>query len=136
MILLKSWLVLIFAGCLQMAFLVRPVPSADRNDEKVLMTGYFEGNEPFWDMEIKDNQVILHCVNDTVKDTLLLSRKQTHTETYAFRGREIFGVLRRSTADGGCDLDITEEPNPTHDLYFSYKGVTYMGCGKLTLSGR
>src|SRR5690606_38357193 len=64
------------------------------------------------------------------KDTLYFSDKQTHTETYAFKSDQIYGVLRESSK-GGCLLDITEDGDPTHEIYFSYKDVTYMGSGKL-----
>jgi|GEM_PF-1825675 len=102
---------------------------------KTIITGYFEGTEPFWEMEIKDNYVVLHCINDIVKDTLLLSRKQAHTETYAFQGNKIHGIVRHSD-NGGCTLDITEEGSPTHEIYFAYRNVTYMGCGRLSLRNR
>src|SRR5690606_14800864 len=92
------------------------------------LNGRFEGTEPFWDMEIENNRVILHCINDKIIDTVQLSKKQTHTHTYAFKGRQIFGIIRES-GKGGCTLDITEELNPSHEIYFSYKDKTYMGCG-------
>lgn len=92
--------------------------------------GYFEGTEPFWDMEINGNQIKLHCINDVVTDTLRFSKKQTHTDTWAFQGRHVFGIVRESP--GGCQLDITEEDNPTHEIYFNYAGATYMGCGKFS----
>jgi len=95
------------------------------------MSGYFEGNEPFWDFEIKGNTFILRCNNETEKDTLVFSQKQAHSETYAFESKNVFGVIRR--ANGCCDLDITEEENPTHEIYFSYQGVTFMGCGKIKI---
>ncbi|HWK98446.1 MAG TPA: hypothetical protein VNQ55_00800 [Parapedobacter sp.] len=97
--------------------------------EEPKFTGYFEGTEPFWNMEINDNQITLHCINDIVADTLRLSKKQTHTDTWAFQGRYVFGIVRESAS--GCQLDITEEDNPTHEIYFHYAGATYMGCGKL-----
>lgn len=102
-----------------------------KKKEKTMISGYFEGTEPFWEMEIKDNYFVLHCSNDLVKDTLFLSRKQTHTETFVFQGENIFGIVRQS--ENGCVLDITEEGAPSHEIYFSYKNVTYMGCGKLTV---
>lgn len=94
------------------------------------MNGRFEGTEPFWNMEIENNQVILHIVNDKLIDTLHLSDKQAHSETYAFKGRQIFGIIRES-GKGGCTLDITEEDYPSHEIYFSYKNETYIGCGRL-----
>lgn len=100
--------------------------------DKTLITGRFEGNEPFWNMEIENNRIILHCVNDVLTDTLQLSRKQTHTETYAFKGQGVFGIIRESGV-GGCVLDITEEEDATHEIYFSYQNITYMGCGKMTI---
>ncbi|MGV3762949.1 hypothetical protein [Parapedobacter sp.] len=96
-----------------------------------LLSGFFEGTEPFWDIEIKDNKFVLHCINDTETGLIFLAKKQTHTATYAFSGKHIFGIIRESTG-GGCDLDITEKENPTHEIYFSYKNATYMGCGWLT----
>src|SRR5690554_1258982 len=76
------------------------------------ISGYFEGTEPFWELEINDNYFVLHCVNDIVKDTLYFSDKQTHTETYAFKSDQVYGVLRESSK-GGCILDITEDGDPT-----------------------
>jgi len=105
-------------------------PIQRKKEDRRPISGHFEGTEPFWDMEVRDNVIILNIVNDTVLDTLFLSRKQTHTETYAFRGGHVFGIIRQSSGEG-CQLDITETPNPTHEIYFSYKDVTYMGCGKL-----
>lgn len=108
-------------------------PGSERRQKEtpLLKSGYFEGNEPFWDFEIKENLFILRCDNKTEKDTLLLSKKQAHTETYAFKSKKVFGVIRRS--NGACDLDITEEERPTHEIYFSYNGVTYIGCGKMAI---
>ncbi|WP_157986489.1 hypothetical protein [Chitinophaga alhagiae] len=91
--------------------------------------GYFEGSEPFWNMKISNDTLVLHCINTIEKDTFYFSGKQAHTNTWAFRGKHVFGVIRKSS--GTCQLDITEEENPTHEIYFSYKNVTYMGCGKL-----
>ncbi|MBZ4192668.1 hypothetical protein [Niabella beijingensis] len=105
------------------------LPAPEVQKKKVLISGYFEGNEPFWNMEIRDNLFILHCVNDTEKDTLYLSKKEAHSETYAFHSKKAFGIIRKS--DGHCKLDITEEEGPTHEIYFSYKNATYRGCGKL-----
>jgi len=94
------------------------------------LNGRFEGTEPFWNMEIENNRVILHCMNDKIVDTVQLSKKQTHTETYAFKGRQVFGIIRES-GKGGCTLDIAEKDYPSHEIYFSYKNETYMGCGWL-----
>ncbi|MEC3881220.1 hypothetical protein [Parapedobacter sp. 10938] len=110
-------------------------PGLANKEDKTSITGYFEGTEPFWNMTVEENRIVLHCVNDIVRDTLLLSRKQTHTETYAFHGRAIHGIVRRSET-GGCTLDITGEDNPTHDIYFAYRNVTYMGCGKLSIRSK
>jgi len=101
----------------------------DSGFKDLLFTGYFVGTEPFWNMEINGNQITLHCINDVVTDTLRLSKKQTHTDTWAFQGRHVFGIVRKSP--DGCQLDITEDDNPTHEIYFHYAGATYMGCGKL-----
>jgi len=95
------------------------------------ITGHFEGNEPFWSIEIKNNIFILHCNNDSVKDTLFLSKKQAYTETYAFRSKKVFGIIRKSSQ--GCNLDITEAPNPAYEIYFSFNDTTYMGCGSISL---
>ena len=95
-------------------------------------SGFFEGSEPFWSLEVENNTFTLHCVNDTETGSILLSEKQAHSETYAFRGTNFFGVIRKPW-EGCCELDITEEENPTHEIYFSYKGKTYMGCGWLKL---
>ena len=100
--------------------------------DPILISGYFVGTEPFWNMKISDNHVIMHNINDIVQDTLFLSKKQAHTATYAFQGKHIFGVVRESGTEG-CLLDITEDEDATHEIYFSYKHVTYMGCGKLTV---
>lgn len=95
-------------------------------------SGFFEGNEPFWNLEVKNNTFVLHCMNDMETGVILLSEKQAHSETYAFRGTNFFGIIRKPW-EGCCELDITEEENPTHEIYFSYKGKTYMGCGWLRL---
>jgi len=42
----------------------------------------------------------------------------------------VFGIIRES-GKGGCTLDITEEANPSHEIYLSYKNETYMGRGWL-----
>jgi|GEM_PF-4921531 len=96
-------------------------------NDTITIDGFFEGNEPFWNIEIKDNHFVLHCMNDTVTDTLRLSKKQTHTDIWAFHSTYIFGIIRKSY--GTCKLDITEKENPSHEIYFSYKNTTYMGCG-------
>lgn len=126
---IKSLITFALIFSIQFGFSQRLNPNCDKTKGKPLISGHFEGTEPFWDMEIKDNYFILHCDNTTEKDTLYLSRKQTHTETYAFHSDNIFGIIRKSS-NGGCDLDITEDGNPTHEIYFCYKNITYMGCGK------
>lgn len=104
--------------------------NAGKQQEMSLMNGHFEGSEPFWDMKIENNRIILHCINDRLTDTLQLSRKQAHSQTYAFKGKKIFGVVRKS-GQGGCTLDVSEAKNPSHAIFFSYKNETYMGCGRL-----
>ncbi len=126
----KRGVLVILIGCCYLL-----ITGSGTMEGKTMITGYFEGTEPFWNMEIKDNRIVLHCVNDNVRDTLILSRKQAHTETYAFRGSDIHGIVRHS-GKAGCSLDITEEEKPTHEIYFSYRNVTYMGCGKLSIQGR
>ena len=91
-------------------------------------SGFFEGNEPFWSLEVKNNRFTLRCMNDVETGVILLSKKQTHSETYAFRGTNFFGIIRKPW-EGCCELDITEEEHPTHEIYFSYQNETYMGCG-------
>ncbi|WP_460766913.1 hypothetical protein [Niabella terrae] len=100
------------------------------NQEALALNGHFEGTEPFWSMDIENNRVILYCINDTLTDTVQISRKQFHSETYAFKGNQLFGIIRRSGKDG-CTLDIIDGEAPTHEIYFSYKNETYMGCGGL-----
>lgn len=100
------------------------------NQQKKSLNGHFEGNEPFWNMEIKNSRIILHCGNDELTDTLQINKKQAYSETYAFKGRQVFGIIKKS-GKGGCTLDITEEDHPSHEIYFSYKNETYMGCGQL-----
>ncbi|WP_040679297.1 hypothetical protein [Niabella aurantiaca] len=121
---LKLAIMLVLAGLPGAGVDPGPLPG------ELLISGHFEGNEPFWKMEITNNRIVLQCANDTLQDTLLLSRKQQHSETYAFRGRHLFGIVRYP-GSGGCMLDITEEEKPSHEIYFSYRGITYMGCGKL-----
>lgn len=100
--------------------------------DTILISGYFVGTEPFWNMKISDNHFIMHNINDLLQDTLTPSKKQAHTETYAFQSKHVYGIVRASN-NGGCILDITEDEDATHEIYFSYKNVTYMGCGKLTV---
>jgi|GEM_PF-6675055 len=123
---MKALLLFLLSFCLNVPFLHENIKK-----DNPRISGYFEGNEPFWEMEINDNYFVLHCVNDIVKDTMYFSGKQAHTGTYAFKSDQVYGVLRESSK-GGCILDITEDGDPTHEIYFSYKNVTYMGCGKLT----
>lgn len=96
-----------------------------------IVQGHFEGTEPFWDMEINANVIQLNLMNVSLSDTLVLAKKQAHTNTYVFQGKHIIGVVRESNTV--CDLDITEEPNPSHEIYFSYNDVSYMGCGRAVL---
>ena len=103
-----------------------------QNTAPIRFSGFFEGTEPFWSLEVKNNTFTLRCMNDVETGVIILSEKQTHSETYAFRGTNFFGVIRKPW-EGCCELDITEEDNPTHEIYFSYKGKTYMGCGWLRL---
>ncbi|MFD1772062.1 hypothetical protein [Sphingobacterium suaedae] len=130
---INKWLIILMA-CAIPSFFSGAVTSEIHQRDTVTASGYFEGEEPFWDIDIKDNLLVLRChaVNRIEKDTIRLSKMQAHTETFAFHAKNIFGILRRSS--GNCTLDITEEGNPTHEIYFSYLGVTYMGCGKMTIS--
>ncbi len=129
MIHMKAILVIMFIlfGCVYIG-----ATGSSIKQEKTLITGHFEGTEPFWSMEIENNRIILHCVNDTLTSTFQLSAKQAHSETYAFKGQGVFGIIRKS-GGGGCELDITEEEDATHEIYFSYQNVTYMGCGKMMI---
>ena len=110
--------------------LIRKQEPRSQDTIPLQFSGFFEGTEPFWRLEVKNNTFVLHCMNDVETGVIVLSEKQTHSETYAFRSTNFFGIIRKPWA-GCCELDITEEENPTHEIYFSYKGRTYMGCGWL-----
>ena len=112
--------------------LIRQKEPRSQDTIPLQFSGFFEGSEPFWSLEVKNNTFVLHCMNDVETGVILLSGKQAHSETYAFRGTNVFGIIRKPW-EGCCELDITGEDNPTHEIYFSYKGKTYMGCGWLQL---
>ena len=125
-----KWILVILICLIESGF----SKSANYGPDRVknhLITGHFEGNEPFWSMEINNNIFVLYCNNDSVKGTLYLSQKQAYAEVYAFRSKKIFGVIRKSNQR--CNLDITEAANPTHEIYFNYNDTTYMGCGGISL---
>lgn len=106
--------------------------SGTKSTDLLLFTGFFDGTEPFWSISFEKNLLTMEIDNETLVDSIVLSEKQTHSQTWAFRGNDIFGIIRKS--HHFCTLDITEVEHPTHEIYFNYKNSTYMGCGNLSIN--
>jgi uncharacterized membrane protein len=111
--------IIFFTGCQQ--------PQKDARH--IELYGSFEGTEPFWSLEIKKNNYEFTGAGKTIKGNAAFSKKSERGVSYAFKDGELFGVINKS-ATGLCDYAITED-SAAYEIFLSFKGVTYQGCGNL-----
>lgn len=95
-----------------------------------MYNGRFEGTEPFWLLEIENNNYTLHCNNEISTGKLYFSNKSSREESIAFNNSTIFGIINRSE-NSICDYAILEKDSVNFDIIFSYNNQTYRGCGDI-----
>lgn len=108
-------------GCTSQNYTQKPIATYN---------GYFEGTEPFWSLEIQNNNYTLHCNNDIRKGKLSFSIKSSRGESVAFNNSNIFGIINKNE-NGICDYAILEKDSINFDIIFSYNNQTYRGCGEI-----
>ena len=102
--------------------------SATNKNAIVQLSGTFEGYEPFWDLEIIKNKYTLKCDNVTLKGNLIISQKSVTDTTYAFKADNFYGIINRC-ATKNCEYALLD--SAAFEIFFSFKGKTYKGCGNL-----
>ena len=89
----------------------------------------FEGSEPFWRMEIQNENLFLYCSNKEVRTKVSFAEKSANGNTIGFTSKEISGIINESW-DHNCCYAVTEEDTLPYEIFFVFEGKTYRGCGK------
>lgn len=90
---------------------------------------HFEGTEPFWRMEIQNENLFLYCSNKEVRTKVSFAEKSANGNTIGFTSKEISGIINESW-DHNCCYAVTEEDTLPYEIFFVFEGKTYRGCGK------
>ena len=90
---------------------------------------HFEGTEPFWEMDIQNDSLILFCDNKEVIMKVSFAEKSANGNTIGFSNDKISGIINESW-DHNCCYAVTEEDPLPLEIFFVFEGKTYRGCGK------
>ena len=90
---------------------------------------HFEGTEPFWEMDIQNDSLILFCDNKEVIMKVSFAEKSANGNTIGFANDKISGIINESW-DHNCCYAVTEEDPLPLEIFFVFEGKTYRGCGK------
>lgn len=88
----------------------------------------FEGSEPFWNMEIKKNNIKLNWDN-RYNENVLFSKVASRGETFGFSNKRIYGIINKCF-NKKCEYAITDNDSLSYEIIFVYKGHTLKGCGE------
>ena len=89
----------------------------------------FEGTEPFWQMEIHNDSILLFCDNKEVQMRATFVEKSVNGNTIGFSNDEIYGIINENW-EHNCCYSITEKDSLPYEIFFVFKGKTYRGCGE------
>ena len=89
----------------------------------------FEGTEPFWQMEIHNDSILLFCDNKEVQMRATFAEKSVNGNTIGFSNDEIYGIINENW-EHNCCYSITEKDSLPYEIFFVFEGKTYRGCGE------
>jgi hypothetical protein len=98
-------------------------------------TGYygeFGGDEPYWSILFQGKQLawVDPEKGDTITEPVRFSSEANIGFVVAFHSNHLFGIVKRSVADG-CGYAISDTSYLPMDIYFNAAGRTHIGCGNL-----
>ena len=89
----------------------------------------FEGTEPFWQMEIHNDSILLFCDNKEVQMRATFAEKSVNGNTIGFSNDEIYGIINENWKHNCC-YSISEKDSLPYEIFFVFEGKTYRGCGE------
>lgn len=89
----------------------------------------FEGTEPFWQMEIHNDSILLFCDNKEVHMRATFAEKNVNGNTIGFSNDEIYGIINENWKHNCC-YSISEKDSLPYEIFFVFEGKTYRGCGE------
>ena len=89
----------------------------------------FEGTEPFWQMEIHNDSILLFCDNKEVHMRATFAEKSVNGNTIGFSNDEIYGIINENWKHNCC-YSISEKDSLPYEIFFVFEGKTYRGCGE------
>ncbi|MBQ7489601.1 MAG: hypothetical protein IJP65_03060 [Bacteroidales bacterium] len=89
----------------------------------------FEGIEPFWQMEIHNDSILLFCDNKEVHMRATFAEKNVNGNTIGFSNDEIYGIINENWKHNCC-YSISEKDSLPYEIFFVFEGKTYRGCGE------
>lgn len=89
----------------------------------------FEGTEPFWQMEIHNDSILLFCDNKEVQMRATFVEKSVNGNTIGFSNDEIYGIINENW-EHNCCYSISEKDSLPYEIFFVFEGKTYRGCGE------
>lgn len=89
----------------------------------------FEGTEPFWQMEIHNDSILLFCDNKEVQMRATFAEKSVNGNTIGFSNDEIYGIINENW-EHNCCYSISEKDSLPYEIFFVFEGKTYRGCGE------
>ena len=89
----------------------------------------FEGTEPFWQMEIHNDSILLFCDNKEVHMRATFAEKSVNGNTIGFSNDEIYGIINENWKHNCC-YSIAEKDSLPYEIFFVFEGKTYRGCGE------
>lgn len=114
-------------------FILSSVFSCNFKNEKVQTSSYkeytfsFEGTEPFWRLDINNNNINLF-INNEYSSRVEFSKLASRGETLGFKNQNIYGFINKNW-EGNCDFSISEIDLLNYEIFFVYNGKAYKGCG-------
>lgn len=89
----------------------------------------FEGSEPFWRLEIKNDSI--HLIGEyDYSDKVNYAKSSSRGETFGFSSKNIYGIINKTWGKEVCEYAVTEEDSLSYEILFAFRGKTYRGCGK------
>lgn len=121
--------VLIFISCNRPTCSIVPTQSSSVPVREY----YFEGDEPFWRMEIHNDSITLFCANQEIRMSALFAEKSANHNTIGFSNDIIYGIINENW-EHNCCYAVSGDDSLQYEIFFVFKGKTYCGGGKKAYS--